>query len=177
MNLVSLKPAPDGSVTMDDFTAGHISSEEAARIVSDLKAALSGDGIELFNGVSYRHLMVWRDGPTTTRLTPPHDITGKPIEPHLPEGEGADRLRQLMTRAMKVLRDHPVNRERRAANKPEATCVWFWGQGTRPAIPTLEERFGVRGSVISAVDLVRGLGRLAGARGYSGAGRHRLSRY
>ncbi len=162
MNLVSLKPAPDGSVTMDDFTAGHISSEEAARIVSDLKAALSGDGIELFNGVSYRHLMVWRDGPTTTRLTPPHDITGKPIEPHLPEGEGADRLRQLMTRAMKVLRDHPVNRERRAANKPEATCVWFWGQGTRPAIPTLEERFGVRGSVISAVDLVRGLGRLAG---------------
>jgi len=162
MNLVALKPAPDGSMAMDDFTAGHISSEEAARIVSDLNAALSGDGIELFNGVSYRHLMVWRNGPTGTRLTPPHDITGKPIEPHLPEGDGADRLRQLMTRAMKVLRDHPVNRERRAANKPEANCVWFWGQGTRPAVPTLEERFGVRGSVISAVDLVRGLGRLAG---------------
>ena len=162
MNLVALKPGADGSVTMDDFTAGHISSEEAERIVSDLNAALSGDGIEFFNGVSYRHLMVWRNGPTTTRLTPPHDITGQTIDSHLPEGEGADRLRQLMTRAMKVLRDHPVNRERRAANKPEATCVWFWGQGTRPAVPTLEERFGVRGSVISAVDLVRGLGRLAG---------------
>ncbi|MGD0073199.1 MAG: cofactor-independent phosphoglycerate mutase [Candidatus Binataceae bacterium] len=162
MNLVSLKPAADGSLTMHDFTAGHISSEEAARIVSDLSAALSGDGIELFNGVSYRHLMVWRNGPVGTRLTPPHDISDKSIEPHLPEGEGADRLRLLMKRAMEVLRDHPVNRERRAANKPEATCVWFWGQGTRPAVPTLEERFGVRGSVISAVDLVRGLGRLAG---------------
>ena len=162
MNLVALKPAPDGSMAMDDFTAGHISSEEAARIVSDLNAALSGDGIELFNGVSYRHLMVWRNGPTGTRLTPPHDITGQVIEPHLPQDEGADRLRQMMVRSMKVLRDHPVNRERRAARKPEANCVWFWGQGTRPAVPTLEERFGVRGSVISAVDLVRGLGRLAG---------------
>ena len=162
MNLVALKPAPDGATVMDDFTTGHISSEESARIVGDLKAALSGDGIELFNGVSYRHLMVWRNGPTTTRLTPPHDITGKPIDPDLPRGEGAERLRHLMARATDVLRDHPVNRERRAANKAEATCVWFWGQGTRPAVPTLEERFGVRGSVISAVDLVRGLGRLAG---------------
>lgn len=162
MNLVALKATPEGSMVMDDFTAGHISSEESARIVEDLKAALCGDGIELFNGVSYRHLMIWRDGPTGTNLTPPHDITGKPIEPYLPQGEGADRLRHLMGQAAKVLRDHPVNRERRAANKAEATCIWFWGQGTRPDVPTLEERFGVRGSVISAVDLVTGLGRLAG---------------
>src|SRR5271170_6256953 len=162
MNLVSLKGDAGGASVMDDFTAGHISSEESARIVGDLKGALEGDGIELFNGVSYRHLMVWRDGPTATRLIPPHDISGKPIDPSLPSGEGAERLRNLMARATDVMREHPVNRERRASHKAEATCVWFWGQGTRPAVPTLEERFGVRGSVISAVDLVRGLGRLAG---------------
>jgi 2,3-bisphosphoglycerate-independent phosphoglycerate mutase len=106
--------------------------------------------------------MVWHGGPAATRLTPPHDITGKPSGPHLPEGEGAERLRKIMDRAAAILREHPVNRARIAAGKPAATSVWFWGQGRRPAVPTLKERFGVEGSVISAVDLVNGLGRLAG---------------
>ncbi|MGZ6194701.1 MAG: cofactor-independent phosphoglycerate mutase [Candidatus Binataceae bacterium] len=162
MNLVSLKPGADGALVMDDFTAGHITTEEAAAIVADLSAQLSDDGIEFHNGVSYRHLMVWHGGPAATRLTPPHDITGKPSGPHLPEGEGAERLRKIMDRAAAILREHPVNRARIAAGKPAATSVWFWGQGRRPAVPTLKERFGVEGSVISAVDLVNGLGRLAG---------------
>lgn len=162
MNLVSLKPGADGTLVMDDFTAGHITTEEAAAIVADLSAQLSDDGIEFHNGVSYRHLMVWHGGPAATRLTPPHDITGKPSGPHLPEGEGAERLRKIMDRAAAILREHPVNRARIAAGKPAATSVWFWGQGQRPAVPTLKERFGVEGSVISAVDLVNGLGRLAG---------------
>jgi 2,3-bisphosphoglycerate-independent phosphoglycerate mutase len=162
MNLVSLKPGGDGALVMDDFTSGHITTEEAAAIVADLRSQLAGDGIEFHNGVSYRHLMVWHGGPIATRLTPPHDITGKPTGPHLPEGEGAERLCTLMDRAAAILREHPVNRWRIAAGKPEATSVWFWGQGRRPAVPTLKERFGVEGSVISAVDLVNGLGRLAG---------------
>jgi 2,3-bisphosphoglycerate-independent phosphoglycerate mutase len=162
MNLVSLGPGADGALSMRDFTAGHISSEEAAAIIKDIAARLSGDGIEFFSGVSYRHLMIWRDGIATTRLTPPHDITGKAVEPYLPAGDGADRLRELMARAADILRSHPVNRARREAGKPEATAVWFWGQGMRPAVPTLKERFGVTGSVISAVDLVNGLGHLAG---------------
>ncbi len=162
MNLVSLKPGADGAQVMDDFTAGHITSEEAAAIVADLHAALGRDGVEFHHGVSYRHLMVWHGGPVTTRLTPPHDITGKPIAPHLPQGDGAERLRAIMDRAATILREHPVNRARLAAGKPAASAVWFWGQGRRPAIPTLKERFGVEGSVISAVDLVNGLGRLAG---------------
>lgn len=162
MNLVSLKSGADGAPVMDDFTAGHISSEEAAAIVADLRARLGGDGIEFHNGVSYRHLMVWHGGPGATRLTPPHDITGKPVAPHLPQGEGAERLRAIMDNAAAILRDHPVNRARLAAGKPAATAVWFWGQGRRPAVPTLKARFGVEGSVISAVDLVNGLGRLAG---------------
>jgi 2,3-bisphosphoglycerate-independent phosphoglycerate mutase len=162
MNLVSLKPDDSGAMVMSDFTSGHISSEEAAQIVDDLRRELGGDGIEFFNGVSYRHLMVWRGGVANTHLTPPHDITGKPAEPHLPKGAGADLLRDLTTRAAKILGSHPVNKARRNAGKVEATSIWFWGQGTRPSVPTLKERFGVDGSVISAVDLVNGLGRLAG---------------
>ncbi len=162
MNLVSLKPGDSGAMIMNDFTSGHISSEEAARIVKDISKELGGDGIEFFNGVSYRHLMMWRGGVVETKLTPPHDITGKPIEKHLPVGPGADLLRNLITRSMHILAEHPVNKARRAEGKIEATSAWFWGQGTRPAVPTLKERFGVEGSVISAVDLVNGLGRLAG---------------
>ncbi len=162
MNLVAIGPGENGAPTMLDFTAGHISSEEAAGIVKDISARLSGGGIEFFSGVSYRHLMIWRDGAATTRLTPPHDITGKPVEAYLPAGEGAERIRELMGQAAAILRDHPVNRARLAAGKPQASSVWFWGQGMRPAVPTLRDRFGVDGSVISAVDLVNGLGRLAG---------------
>jgi 2,3-bisphosphoglycerate-independent phosphoglycerate mutase len=161
MNLVTLKPA-GGEQIMEDFTAGHISSEESAKIVADISRTLGSDGIEFHNGVSYRHLMVWRDGITGMRLTPPHDITGKPVTPHLPTGDGADRLSGIMRDAAEILRDHPVNRARLEAGKPAATAVWFWGQGKRPAVPTLHERFDAQGSVISAVDLVNGLGRLAG---------------
>src|ERR1700688_4918867 len=92
MNLVSLEPGDGGATIMSDFTSGHISSEEAARIVDDIRCELAGDGIEFFNGVSYRHLMMWRGGVTTTHLTPPHDITGKSVEPHLPKCARADLL-------------------------------------------------------------------------------------
>ncbi|MGH7906546.1 MAG: cofactor-independent phosphoglycerate mutase [Candidatus Binataceae bacterium] len=162
MNLVTISPGPDGAPIMSDFTSGHITSEEAGKMVSDLNAQVGGGGIEFFPGVSYRHLMVWRDGINQTRLTPPHDITGRPVQPYLPSGEGAGKIERIMEQARALLNDHPVNLARRSAGKPEATSVWFWGQGTRPAVPTLKDRFGVAGSVISAVDLVMGLGRLAG---------------
>jgi 2,3-bisphosphoglycerate-independent phosphoglycerate mutase len=161
MNLVSLQPGADGTSIMSDFTSGHISTGEAEEIISEIRSQLAGDGIEFFNGVSYRHLMVWRNGLSAMRLTPPHDITGKPVESHLPVGEGAERLRAIMQASAEVLKNHPVNIKRQAAGKTTATSVWFWGQGKRPAVPTLKARFGVDGSVISAVDLVNGLGRLA----------------
>jgi 2,3-bisphosphoglycerate-independent phosphoglycerate mutase len=161
MNLVSLEPSADQALIMHDFTSGHISSEEAAEIVRDIGREMAGDGIEFYNGVSYRHLMVWRGGPSGMRLTAPHDITGKPVESCWPAGEGAERLNSIMLRSMEILADHPINRKRLAMEKTAATSVWFWGQGKRPAVPTLKARFGVDGSVISAVDLVNGLGRLA----------------
>jgi len=162
MNLVSLATDSNGATVMSDFTSGHISSEEAAQIVDSIRRELAGNGIEFFAGVSYRHLMMWRNGVRGTKLTPPHDISGRSIAEHLPTGEGADRLLALMKRSQEIMRDHPVNKSRRAEGKTEATSAWFWGQGTKPAVPTLRERFGVHGSAISAVDLVNGLGRLAG---------------
>jgi 2,3-bisphosphoglycerate-independent phosphoglycerate mutase len=163
MNLVTLNPSlDDPSSAMGDFTAGHISSEEASAIVHDVGKNLGSDEFEFHNGVSYRHIMVWHRGPAASVLTPPHDISDKPIAGHLPKGAGADRLQDLMARAAGILARHPVNEARRAAGKPAANSVWFWGQGKRPAVPTLRDRFGADGAVISAVDLVNGLGRLAG---------------
>jgi 2,3-bisphosphoglycerate-independent phosphoglycerate mutase len=162
MNLVTLNPQADGSNLMGDFTAGHISSEEAAEIVRDIGKKLNSRDFEFYSGVSYRHIMVWHRGPVDTRLTPPHDITDKPVTEYLPNGAGAQRLRELMAAAADIFARHPVNQARRAGGKPPATSVWFWGQGKRPAVPTLRERFGAQGAVISAVDLVNGLGRLAG---------------
>jgi 2,3-bisphosphoglycerate-independent phosphoglycerate mutase len=162
MNLVTIEQDETGAAVMADFTSGHISNEESAAIIASLKARLAGNQIEFFNGVSYRHLMVWRNGLGGARLTPPHDISGKAITPHLPSGEGADRLGKLMRDAAEILEEHPVNQARRASARPIANSIWFWGQGKRPAVPTLNDRFKVNGSVISAVDLVNGLGRLAG---------------
>jgi 2,3-bisphosphoglycerate-independent phosphoglycerate mutase len=160
-NLVTVEPADDGAI-MADFTAGHIGTDEAAELVRALGAALGGDGIEFHAGVSYRHLMVWRGGREDLTTTPPHDITGQAIAERLPSGDGADRVRELMERSRTVLHEHPVNAARQARGERPATQIWLWGQGRRPQLPTLKERFGLDGAVIAAVDLVNGLGVLAG---------------
>lgn len=160
-NLVSL--AGDASETrMDDFTAGHISSAEAKEMIDDIGRKLGGDGIEFFPGVSYRHLMVWREGEEKMITTPPHDITGRKIADYLPSGAGSERLLQLMKASGAVLAAHPVNKKRAAEGQPEATSIWLWGQGRAPRLPLLTERFGIKGGVISAVDIIHGLGIYAG---------------
>jgi 2,3-bisphosphoglycerate-independent phosphoglycerate mutase len=156
-NLVTIE-----NETMIDYSAGHITTEEAHRIVRELQENLTSDTTRFYPGVSYRHLMVTPDFPEGTECTPPHDITGKPIQPYLPQGNGADRLLDLMKRAQEVLRNSPVNKERRAAGKSPVTDIWLWGQGRSLTLPTLMQRYGLKGSVISAVDLVRGIGVLAG---------------
>ena len=147
---------------MEDFTAGHISTEEAAEIIRDLGRELGGDGIEFFPGVSYRHLMVWRNGQEKMETTPPHDITDQKIASYLPRGDGADRLLKLMRASQSILADHPVNKRRQQEGQRQATTIWLWGQGKAPALPTLMERFGIKGGVISAVDIINGLGVYAG---------------
>jgi 2,3-bisphosphoglycerate-independent phosphoglycerate mutase len=147
---------------MEDFTAGHISTEEATEIIRDIERVLGGDGIEFFPGVSYRHLMVWRNGEEKMETTPPHDITDQKIATYLPRGKGADRLLKLMQASQSVVADHPVNQKRRAEGQRQATTIWLWGQGKAPALPPLTERFGIKGGVISAVDIINGLGVYAG---------------
>jgi 2,3-bisphosphoglycerate-independent phosphoglycerate mutase len=160
-NLVSL--GSSGAETcMDDFTAGHISSEEAKEIIDDIGRKLGGDGIEFFPGVSYRHLMVWRNGKEKMTTTPPHDITGKKIAGYLPTGDGADRLLTLMEASRNILDKHAVNKKRAADGRRRATSIWLWGQGRAPQLPLLTERFGIKGGVISAVDIIHGLGVYAG---------------
>ena len=147
---------------MEDFTSGHISSEEAAALIRDLARELEGNGIQFFPGVSYRHLMVWRAGKEKMTTTPPHDITDRKIAPYMPRGDGADLLLALMRSSESVLADHPVNKQRRAAGKRPATSIWLWGQGRAPQLPPLTKRFGIKGGVISAVDIIHGLGVYAG---------------
>jgi 2,3-bisphosphoglycerate-independent phosphoglycerate mutase len=160
-NLVTLGGAGHETY-MEDFTSGHISSEEAAAIIRDLAQQLAGDGIEFFPGVSYRHLMVWRGGKEKMTTTPPHDITDQKTASYMPQGDGAERLLQLMRASQPILAHHPVNKQRRAEGKRPATSIWLWGQGRAPQLPPLTKRFGIKGGVISAVDIIHGLGVYAG---------------
>jgi 2,3-bisphosphoglycerate-independent phosphoglycerate mutase len=161
-NLVTLGTGPHGEELMVDFAADHISSAEAAELIHAINEELGCDDIEFYPGVSYRHLMVWHYGKEKIRTTPPHDITGQPIADCFPEGDGGERLRALMERSRAILAGHRVNRRRQENGRKPASSIWLWGQGRRPAVPTMQQRFGLEGAVISAVDLVRGIGVLAG---------------
>ena len=160
-NLVTIAGSGEGG-TMADFTAGHVSSEDAAELMAAIEEELGGGEMSFHAGVSYRHLMVWHDGHAGARTTPPHDITDQVVDPYLPSGEGSETLIELSLRARALLAGHPVNDRREADGEKRVTDIWLWGQGHRPDMPTLEQRFGLRGGVITAVDVVGGLGRLAG---------------
>ena len=160
-NLVTL--GGGGNETfMEDFTSGHISTEEAADLIRDLDRELGGNGIEFFPGVSYRHLMVWRNGKEKMETTPPHDITDQKTAAYMPKGDGAERLLLMMAGSQRILAEHPVNKKRQANGYRRATSIWLWGQGRAPQLPPLTKRFGIRGGVISAVDIIHGLGVYAG---------------
>lgn len=151
-----------GGVYMDDFSADHITTEEARKIIKDIDRELGREGIRFYPGVSYRHLMVWNSGPDGLETTPPHDISGKEIKGYLPKGKGAQKLIELMNSSQMLLKEHPVNAGRKEKGHKPANSIWLWGQGRRPKMPTLKEKFGIEGSVISAVDLVKGVGIYAG---------------
>ena len=161
-NLVTLE---DG--VMKSFTADHISSEEAAELISALDAACPHD-CAFHPGVSYRHLAVIPEGEVKSAAlvesvcTPPHDISDQPYSAHLPTGPAGAHLRALMKWSRPILEGHPVNESRREAGRLPATSIWLWGQGQAPHMETYRERFGISGAVISAVDLVKGIGVCAG---------------
>lgn len=162
-NLVTLSDEANfQDKTMLDYSAGEISTEEARTLIEFLKEHFDNDTLTLYAGVSYRHCLVVDHGAIGHDLTPPHDITGKPIRNFLPKGPNAQLYLSLMERAATLLRDHPVNRARKAAGKNCANAVWFWGEGTKPRLENFQTKFGKKSAVISAVDLVKGIGILAG---------------
>jgi 2,3-bisphosphoglycerate-independent phosphoglycerate mutase len=146
-----------------DYSAGHIESEDSAELIKTANERLNKYGLRFHPGVSYRHLAVIAGAEyATTQCTPPHDISGKPIDPYLPSGVGSELLREVMRQSAVLLKDHPVNKRRLQQGKTPATMFWFWGQGTAAAFPPFRQQYGLRGGCISAVDIVRGLGRLVG---------------
>lgn len=161
LNLVTLGIAR-GDLYMEDFSAGHISTEEAGELIAVLQEELGDDEFQFYPGVSYRHLMVWRGGRDGFHVAPPHDLTHQSIRQQVPRGGDAEPLAQIITSAQMLFKQHPVNLRREAAGKPPANSVWLWGEGRRPKMPTLKERFGLTGAVISAVDLIKGIGIYAG---------------
>lgn len=146
---------------MVDYSAGHISSEEGHELIASLSKDLPE--ARLYPGVSYRNLLVQEknDG-LAADCTPPHDITGQPIAGHLPKGEGSVPLRELMASSVPILASHPVNLQRAKEGKRPANMIWLWGQGKAPSMPRFRELWGTEGAVISAVDLLKGIGIYAG---------------
>lgn len=149
-----------------DYSAGHISSKEAEIIIKFIDQSLGTNRIKFYPGVSYRHLMVVKRGAEEhldrILCRPPHDITGKSISKNLPRGDGAPLLVNLMQESRKILEKHEINLVRLDLKENPANMIWLWGQGKRPEMESFSERYGIKGSVISAVDLIKGLGKVIG---------------
>jgi 2,3-bisphosphoglycerate-independent phosphoglycerate mutase len=163
-NLVTLSDDEDyENKTILDYCADDISSEEAKILIEYIQEKLGNDVFRFYPGVSYRHCLVWSNGnPHPGVLTPPHDITGKVITDYIPKGEDVDELYDLMKKSYDLLKDHPVNQARIARGKRPANSIWLWGEGTKPLLDNFSEKFGIKGSMISAVDLLKGIAICAG---------------
>ena len=163
-NLVTLSDDEDyENKTILDYCADDISSEEAKILIEYIQEKLGNDVFRFYPGVSYRHCLVWSNGnPHPGVLTPPHDITGKVITDYIPKGEAVDELYDLMKKSYDLLKDHPVNQARIARGKRPANSIWLWGEGTKPLLDNFSEKFGIKGSMISAVDLLKGIAICAG---------------
>jgi 2,3-bisphosphoglycerate-independent phosphoglycerate mutase len=163
-NLVSLKftGKDRNSAVMQDYSAGHISTSEAGNLIRDMNKRLGDDSLSFYPGISYRHVMVWKKGMDKVRCTPPHDISGKRIGSYLPSGRGGETLRLLMEKSTEFLVSHPVNSRRAQKSLLPANSIWLWGQGKKVSLPEFRKKYNLKGALISAVDLTKGLGLSAG---------------
>lgn len=160
-NLVTLSEddKPYEEKTIEDYCADDISTEEAEEIIKTIEEEFGNEVFKFYPGVSYRHCLIWDNGTTDLgKMTPPHDITGKVITDYLSASENAKPLLEMMKKSYDILKDHPVNIARKAKGKRPANSIWLWGEGTRPAFSSFEEVTGIKGGVVSAVDLIKGIG-------------------
>jgi 2,3-bisphosphoglycerate-independent phosphoglycerate mutase len=148
--------------TLLDYSSGHISTEESTELIGFVQEKLANSRIKFFPGVQYRHIMTWRGGSVDVTTIPPHDIQGLKIEKYLPSGDGEETLRRLAYDSLEILDNHPINQRRRDQGKAPGNMIWLWGQGYAPNLPNFFARHQKRGAVITAVDVVRGLGRASG---------------
>ena len=161
-NLVTLSGEGEyENKTMLDYSAGEISTVEANILIESLKEELIPAIFDLYCGISYRHCLVEHGGKSDCNFTPPHDISDQKIAPYLPSGAGSGIFSELQRKSYEILSKHPVNLARVKAGKNPANSIWFWGEGTKPALPSFESVHGLKGGIITAVDLVKGLGKAA----------------
>lgn len=162
-NLVTVtEEEPYEEKTILDHSSGEISSEEAAELITAIQAKLGRPGMTFYPGISYRHILLWEKGPWDYELVPPHDILGKKIGPYQPKGPYGELLESMMRESYGILSEHPVNRKRKARGLNPGNLIWLWGEGKKPSIQSFKEKYGLEGAVISAVDLIKGLGLCAG---------------
>ncbi|MEE0965270.1 MAG: cofactor-independent phosphoglycerate mutase [Ruminococcus bromii] len=163
-NLVTLSDEPEYSdKTMVDYCGGDISTPEAKELIDYIQKNLGDDTFSFYPGVSYRHCLVWKNGnPHPGELTPPHDISNRVIKDYIPKGDDTAKLYDLMKKSYDLLKDHPINKKRVAEGKRPANSIWLWGEGTKPKLDTFFKKFGKKGSMISAVDLLKGIAICAG---------------
>ncbi len=159
-NLVTLRIEGD-ELIMEDYSAGHIDTESAVELIEAINRVAETDKIELIPGVSYRHILIWRGGSGGLQTHPPHDLSGKSVWFAFHAYDEEPYLKDFILKAISVLEKHPINQQRKLENKPVANAIWPWGQGRAPELELFEEKWGLKGAVISAVDLIKGLGRLA----------------
>ncbi len=158
VNLVSVN-----GESMLDHSGGSVTNDEARQLIDTVQRLFtSSDARTLYPGVGYRHLMVWRDGPDSLRCTPPHNIVGQSFMKYMPEGDRDQSIRRKMWDSYELLDEHEVNKQRRDEGKLAANMIWPWGPGRAPSLPLFSTRWGVQGSMIAAVDLMKGLGRIVG---------------
>lgn len=162
-NLVTLtEEEPYEEKTILDHSAGDISSEEAAELIQDINKAFGTETLQFYPGISYRHAMIVHEGFTDFNLIPPHDVLTQVIKPHLPKGSGTELIKKMMTESYDILASHPVNMNRKKMGLRQANSIWIWGQGRKPSLSSFYDKYGVKGAVISAVDLIKGIGLCAG---------------
>ena len=148
--------------TILDYCADDISTEDAEILIKYLAENLNNDEFKFYSGVSYRHCLIWNNGTLDIgNITPPHDITGKPVKEYVPTHPNAAKLYELMQKSYTLLKDHPLNKERVAKGLRPANSIWLWGEGVRANLDDFKEKFGLKASMISAVDLLKGIGKFS----------------
>lgn len=162
-NLVTLSEhEPYDTKKILDHSADEITTEEADILIKAVATELGDQYQSFYTGISYRHLLVWDNGSTKVTLTPPHDILGQSIEQYKPSGDNSEQIWNMMKKSYEILNEHPINKERVKKGLKPANSLWIWGEGTKPTLPAFELKYGIKGAVISAVDLIKGIGIAAG---------------